>query len=140
MKISALIIVLAAGGYFGYMVWSSFSKKSRSSRAQAEARSRFKDSGPSHDTSDQTVVPEEASHAQVLGFRGKVPNFAEIKRLYHERMLEYHPDKVAKLGPKLRQVAASETVKINAAYNYFRKKYNPDSDPPITNESYGNEM
>jgi len=51
---------------------------------------------------------------------------SDVKRHYHERMLEYHPDKVAALGPKLREVAENETKKINAAYEFFTVKYASD--------------
>ncbi len=65
---------------------------------------------------------EEIVHAQVLGLRGRVTP-VDIKRHYRERMMEYHPDKVAALGIKLRELAEIETKKINAAYEFFRKKY-----------------
>ena len=64
----------------------------------------------------------EVAHARVLGLRGRV-TFADIKRHYRERMMEYHPDKVATLGPKIREVAEHETKKINAAYEFFTAKY-----------------
>ena len=67
-------------------------------------------------------VSDETSHARVLGLRGRV-TFADIKRHYRERMLEYHPDKVAALGPKLRELAENESKKINAAYEFFTAKY-----------------
>jgi DnaJ-domain-containing protein 1 len=38
-------------------------------------------------------------------------------------MAEYHPDKVANLGSKLRELAEEEAKKINAAYEFFRTKY-----------------
>ena len=62
------------------------------------------------------------THAQILGLRGRV-TLTDIKRHYRERMLEYHPDRVAALGPKLREVAELETKKINAAYEFFTAKY-----------------
>ena len=65
---------------------------------------------------------DERDHARVLGLRGKV-TFQDIKNHYHLRMLEYHPDKVASRGPKLRELAEEETKKINAAYEYFCMKY-----------------
>jgi DnaJ-domain-containing protein 1 len=64
----------------------------------------------------------EEIHGCVLGLCGKV-TFADIKRQYYQRITEYHPDKVASLGPKLREVADEETKKINAAYEFFRAKY-----------------
>ena len=41
---------------------------------------------------------------------------AEIKAAYRERLKEYHPDRVAHLGEKLRAVATAEATAINAAY------------------------
>jgi len=70
------------------------------------------------------VESEEAVHGHVLGLTGKV-TFADIRREYRQRMLEYHPDKVAALGPKLRALAEEETKKINAAYAFFANKYAP---------------
>jgi DnaJ-domain-containing protein 1 len=42
-------------------------------------------------------------------------------------MQEYHPDKVSSLGPKLREVAEAEAQKINAAYEFFTRKYGPSA-------------
>ena len=39
-------------------------------------------------------------------------------------MKEYHPDKVSKLGSKLKKVAEEESKKINEAFEYFKDKYN----------------
>ena len=72
------------------------------------------------------INPEEVSHARVLGLRGKI-TFSDIKRSYRERMQEYHPDKVSSLGPKLREVAEAEAKKINAAYEFFTRKYGPSA-------------
>ena len=71
------------------------------------------------------AASDEVTHARVLGLRGRV-TFTDIKRHYRERMLEYHPDKVAALGPKLRELAENESKKINAAYEFFTAKYESD--------------
>ncbi|HEY3897736.1 MAG TPA: J domain-containing protein [Chthoniobacter sp.] len=65
---------------------------------------------------------EEASHAAVLGLSG-VFTAEDLKRRYHDRIKEYHPDKVAALGPKLREVAETESKKINAAYQYLLERF-----------------
>jgi DnaJ-domain-containing protein 1 len=41
----------------------------------------------------------------------------EIKAAYRKKMAQYHPDKVASLGPELRDVADKLTKEINAAYD-----------------------
>jgi DnaJ-domain-containing protein 1 len=44
----------------------------------------------------------------------------EIKQAYRKRMQEYHPDKVAHLGPKLRELAAVEAQVLNSIYELLR--------------------
>lgn len=47
----------------------------------------------------------------------------DIKNRYRELVMQYHPDRVAHLGPKLREVAEQQTKEINEAYNFFKSKY-----------------
>jgi DnaJ-domain-containing protein 1 len=44
----------------------------------------------------------------------------EIKSAYRKKMREYHPDKVANLGIKLKEIADGETKRINSAYTMLR--------------------
>jgi hypothetical protein len=67
-------------------------------------------------------VSDEQRHATVLGLAGQV-TLADIRRRYLELIKEYHPDRVASLGHKLRELAEAESKKINAAYEYFNGKY-----------------
>ena len=69
-----------------------------------------------------SLTPEELFHGHVLGLVGKI-TFEDVKRHYRSRIVEYHPDKVAYLGSKLRELAEEETKRINAAYDFFRVKY-----------------
>lgn len=45
----------------------------------------------------------------------------EIKISYKRKMTQYHPDKVANLGPKLKEIAEKESRKINLAYEFLEK-------------------
>ncbi len=64
----------------------------------------------------------EKKYGQVLGLKGRV-SMDDVRKAFRIRMAEYHPDKVAHLGPKLRQVAEEETKAIVSAYNYLKSKY-----------------
>jgi len=70
--------------------------------------------------------PEEANleirFGRVLGLNGRVTK-DDVKCRWRELTVQYHPDKVAHLGPKLREVAEREMKIINEAYDYFRQKY-----------------
>ena len=46
----------------------------------------------------------------------------EIKEAYRNKMKEYHPDKVANLGAKLRNLAEEESKEINRAYEDLLKR------------------
>ena len=82
------------------------SQESRRKRSQSEAENS------SHDL----------RFAQVLGLSGKVTR-EDVKKRWRELTVQYHPDKVSHLGPKLQEVAEREMKAINEAYGYFRRKY-----------------
>ncbi len=44
----------------------------------------------------------------------------EIRKAYIEKVQQYHPDKVAHLGPKLRDFAEAEIKRLNAAYEILK--------------------
>ncbi len=46
----------------------------------------------------------------------------EIREAYRNKMKEYHPDKVASLGAKLRELAEEESKEINRAYEDLLKR------------------
>ena len=46
---------------------------------------------------------------------------AEIKSAYRKKMMEYHPDKVEKLGSKLKKIAEEESKKLNTAYSILKE-------------------
>lgn len=44
-----------------------------------------------------------------------------IAQAYRERLKEYHPDRVATLGPELRELAHRKTVDIQRAWELLRR-------------------
>ena len=49
--------------------------------------------------------------------------FVTIKSIYRKKIAQYHPDKVAAMGPEIQQVAEQKAKEINEAYEHFRKKF-----------------
>ncbi len=45
----------------------------------------------------------------------------EIKAAYKKKIVEYHPDKVEKLGTKLKKIAEEESKKLNTAYSILKE-------------------
>jgi len=54
----------------------------------------------------------------------KNASYETIKINYRELIIIYHPDKVNHLGPEIIKVAEEKSKEINAAYEYFKTKYN----------------
>jgi preprotein translocase subunit Sec63 len=46
----------------------------------------------------------------------------EIRAAYQTKVQQYHPDKVASMGPELRDVAERRTKEINAAYEQLKRR------------------
>jgi curved DNA-binding protein CbpA len=47
----------------------------------------------------------------------------EIKAAYYEKIRQYHPDMVDKMGPEIQQVARDKSQKLNQAFEYLKNKY-----------------
>jgi preprotein translocase subunit Sec63 len=56
----------------------------------------------------------------VLGVRRGATR-EEITRAHREQLKRYHPDRVADLGPELREVAHEKTVALQRAYDELTK-------------------
>lgn len=70
----------------------------------------------------ETSQPSEADYWNILGLSGNITK-EDIRKAYRKAMSEYHPDKVASLGPELRALAEKKAKEINQAYDFFRKRY-----------------
>ena len=58
---------------------------------------------------------DNADPFEVLGV-SPVASFEQVRAAWRARLAEYHPDKYAKAGAKIRTVAADESRRLNAAY------------------------
>jgi uncharacterized membrane protein YhaH (DUF805 family)/DnaJ-domain-containing protein 1 len=86
------------------------------SESYAEYKRRSESSWRNEETKDS------AYYAKVLGLSGRVTK-EEIRKRYKELVMQYHPDKVAHLGERLKEVAHEEIKKINEAYEYLKKTH-----------------
>jgi len=90
----------------------------------------FGSSHSSHTQIHGSWRPESASHVpvgerrryygEVLGLENNITPEG-VKAAFRELVKQYHPDKVAHLGPKLTEAADEEMRKINEAYEYFNR-------------------
>jgi hypothetical protein len=60
--------------------------------------------------------------AEMLGLSGEI-TMDQVRAAYRHKIAEYHPDKVAALGPKLRDLAEVESKRLNVAYQHFEERY-----------------
>jgi curved DNA-binding protein CbpA len=45
----------------------------------------------------------------------------EIRSAYQKLIQQYHPDRVAGMGPELRELAEQRTKELNAAYDALKR-------------------
>lgn len=50
-------------------------------------------------------------------------NFDEVHAAWRARLAEYHPDRFARAGEKIRQVALAESQRLNAAFRAIARRY-----------------
>jgi hypothetical protein len=76
-----------------------------------------------HTGSNNGGAPSDSSDPyHVLGLKPGAPP-AEIRTAYHHAAQAYHPDKVAHLGPELRELAQKKFIEIQKAYDTLIDKH-----------------
>lgn len=103
-----VIALCLFGGYWGVSLL--FHRKGKQ-RAAPEAEAP---------QPDPSTNEEEPAWETVLGV-GADAGMEEIRRAYQQRIREYHPDKVATLGPELKALAERKSQEINVAYERARR-------------------
>ena len=75
-----------------------------------------------HAPGQQAPNPEHgnAPAHQVLGVAPSASQ-QEIRAAYQKMVQQYHPDRVAAMGPELRDLAEKRTKEINAAYEEMKR-------------------
>jgi DnaJ-domain-containing protein 1 len=106
MKLLALVVA----AILGFWIVSALMERGRQRPAVSSESSSDRHSNPSE--SDGADPVERARKVLGLG-----PRFtsSELRAAYRLSMSQYHPDKVAALGPELRELAERKTKEINTA-------------------------
>ena len=75
------------------------------------------------ENSPKTTRPKASSKSyETLGISSDA-TLKEIKKAYQALIQQYHPDRVADMGPELRDVAEARTKEINAAYEELKRQH-----------------
>ncbi|MGY3232440.1 hypothetical protein ACVWWJ_003924 [Luteibacter sp. HA06] len=98
--IVVIAICLAIGYKFVTTVMSKPVEPSADGNRRPEPPNLFQRQPPWHDV---LGVPPDATHEQIVS-------------AYRSQMSQYHPDKVATLGPEIRALAEQRAKELNAAY------------------------
>ena len=104
------ILIIVAGAAIGYWVVSLMMEKKRPARPESASESGSR----SQDRSEPQPAGPRPWH-DVLGVAPDASP-AGIRTAYRSLMSQYHPDKVASLGPELRELAERKSREITQAY------------------------
>ena len=70
---------------------------------------------------------DEDRYREVLGL-GRPFTRGELERQYRQYLAECNPERLKNLGEEVHRAAAGRMLLINEAYEYFRRKYDLQSD------------
>ena len=107
----AEVVISVVGLIAGYWLVSNFITGSKSA-------SRRDDGAKVEDIERVTL----ANWYQILEV-AEAANREEISSAYKRKISQYHPDKVAQMGPEIRAVADAKSQQINAAYELGMKRF-----------------
>ena len=73
-------------------------------------------------TAQSTKKRASSKSYEILGIAPDT-SLKEIKKAYQALIQQYHPDRVADMGPELKDVAEARTKEINAAYEELKRSH-----------------
>ena len=103
------LIKLLAFGALGYVIYWIYH----------DVKRQLQSAGPS-----KAAPQDPAELAEAYAVLGLEPEASldDVKTAYQQLVQQYHPDRVADLGPELQEVADRKTKELNAAYTLLKKK------------------
>lgn len=123
------LLVIVFGLFIGYWVVSLFGSSNKGQKEppreqsgpdpEAQRRREQADREAQEQQREQQRQRQAEAPASWHEVLNVSPNAdtQEIRRAYKSLMSQYHPDKVAALGPELRELCERKTKEINAAYD-----------------------
>ena len=97
-------------------------KEEQRKREEQRQRAEEEDARRRASSGRSSTAKNETYYGRILGLQGRV-TWTDVRSRYRELVVQYHPDKVNHLGPKLRAVAEHEMKEINEAFEYFKRLY-----------------
>lgn len=94
-----------------------FDPKRKTNEQHSEQKKSAEQQSRSH-----ANLPEEKRHGQVLGLKGQV-TVDVIRAAYRKLVMAHHPDKFHNESERERKQAHDRMVEINAAYSFFKQRY-----------------
>lgn len=118
-------LVVVFGLFIGYWIVSQFASGGKTKKdtvdrqADTDSDAWRRQEQAKRETDEQCRQQETGAPACWYDILNVSPNAdaQEIRRAYQKLMSQYHPDKVASLGPELRELCERKTKDINAAYD-----------------------
>ncbi len=117
------VLVIVVGLAAGYWLVSKFMPQKKTEAKFDEPDATTSRNTHSRDSSKQDSIKNEEikpDWALVLGITQNA-SIQEIREAYRGLISQYHPDKVAQLGPELQKLAAEKSALINVAYQQAMK-------------------
>lgn len=107
-----VIVVLGLlAGYEGVAFWLRRSRPGAGSQAPVATPPSVEPQGDAQQGPSDDAIPWQ----DVLGVAADAP-VEQIRKTHRQLRSQYHPDKVAALGPELRALAERKSVQIQRAY------------------------
>ena len=117
-----VVVALAfAGGYWfvSKMLAYLFPKKAD---AESDGGAPAPDDSPCPESDGNTAIEMTDPRAFAVFGIATLPDEDELKRIYRELAVQYHPDKVQHLAPEFKTIADQKIREINQAYDHLKKK------------------
>lgn len=106
----------------GYQHYERYEKYEKYERYEKYEKQQQFNQQAEFDIKTATEYEKAKFFGGLFELKGQVTK-STIRKKYIELVSKYHPDKVSELGPELIELAEKKTKEINAAYEWFKQKY-----------------